>query len=231
MAATIEAAAAPALSPTIASELLSELGFLHVPGPPLSASRAYLLVAIRRQPTLRHFDPERIDYWQTIDGRGAISSLESSSRPAAETSFAWGGIRLVDRLNVTNDYVSFGGVLAVARAPSALVAVFSSPAPILARGGHSQGWDPIAEEVCGYLGRLRAAAGRSRTLEQRLAATAPLALYSAFVGEALARFEAADRLVPWRPATLALLRAQARRLRNDAADDWATGEVLARDLR
>jgi hypothetical protein len=231
MATTIEAAAAPALSPTIASELLSELGFLHVPGPPLSASRAYLLVAIRRQPTLRHFDPERIDYWQTIDGRGASGSLDRRSRPPAKASFAWGGIRLVDRLNVVNDYVTFGGVLAAARAPAALVAVFSSPAPILASGGHSQGWDPVAKEVLGYLARLRAAAGQGRALERRLAEMAPLALYSAFVDEALARYEAADRLVPWRPQTLALLRAQARRLRNDAADDWASGEVLARDLR
>jgi hypothetical protein len=225
------ATASPTLTPSVAGELLSELGFLHVPGPPLSASRAYLLVAIRRHPTLRHFDPERIDYWQTTAGRGMAGSLEWRSRPAAESSFAWGGIRLVDRLSVANDYVTFGGTLAATRAPELLVTVFSSPAPILARGGHSQGWDPIAEEVAGYLAQLRAAAGQSRALEQRLAEMAPLALYAAFVVEALARFEAADRLVPWRPQTLALVRQQARRLHSDAPDDWVAGEALARDLR
>lgn len=219
------------LTPDIGRELLDELGFLHVPGPPLSASRAYLFVALRRHPTLRHFDPERVDHWVTVDGRGSLRSLEWRSPPSAAADFAWGAIRVVDRLNVANDYVGFGGRLDVARTPDLLVAVLSSTAPILARGGHSQGWDPLAEEAAGYLAELRAVAGTDAALEHRLAALAPQALYAAFVAEWLARFEAADRRVPWRPATLGMLRGQARRLRTDAAADWAAGESLTRDLR
>jgi hypothetical protein len=219
------------LTPQIGSQLLDQLGFLHVPGPPLSASRAYLFVALRRRPTLDHFDPERIDYWQTLDGRGAAASLEWSSRAAADAEFAWGSLRIVDRLNVANDYVCFGGHLAVARSPQLLVAVFSSSAPILAGGGHSQGWDPTAEEVAGYLARLRAAAGASRELERRLAMMSPPARYAGFIADALARFEAAGRVVSWRPLTQTLLRHEARRLRNQSPADWSTGEALARELR
>src|SRR3954453_18929160 len=51
------------LDSTSATELLASLGFLLVPGPPTDRGPAYLLVGVRRQPTLRHFDPQRIELW------------------------------------------------------------------------------------------------------------------------------------------------------------------------
>ena len=52
-----------------AQELLADLGFLLVPGPPLDAGAASLRVALRPHPTRTHFDPERIEYWTLVDGR------------------------------------------------------------------------------------------------------------------------------------------------------------------
>jgi hypothetical protein len=218
------------LTPAIGRQLLDELGFLHVPGPPLTASRAYLFVAIRRKPTLRHFDPERIDYWAEQDGVGAAATIEASTGRLPRGAFAWGRIRIVDRLREGNDYVAFGGRLSVERIDDVTVAVFASEAPILARGGHSQGWDPLAEETSGYDARLRAAFGRDRGLERFALSMSPVALYAAFVADTLAREDAAARVAAWHPVTQALLRREARRLARSVPADWAAGEALIRSL-
>jgi hypothetical protein len=218
------------LPPTIGRELLDELGFLHVPGPPLTASRAYLFVALRRTPTLRHFDPERVDYWCSSGPVGSRACIAVRDPLPVGGEFEWGQISIVDRLNVANDYVSFGGQLSVERAEGMTVAVFSSDAPILARGGRSQGWDPLAEEAAGYVARLRAAVGRSRALEQAALSTPPVALYAAFIFDELGREQAAARVVDWHPQTLALLRREARRLSTERPLDWATGEELGQLL-
>src|SRR5262245_37805863 len=46
------------VDPALASELLADWGFLADPDLPHRPGSAYLLVAIRAQPTLRHYDPE-----------------------------------------------------------------------------------------------------------------------------------------------------------------------------
>jgi hypothetical protein len=226
---TVASAQAP-LGAEIGRQLLDQLGFLHVPGPPLSASRAYLFIALRKAPTLRHFDPERIDHWVAEDGIGVPVTIERVVSRPSEDAFAWGHIRMVDRFGIANEYVAFGGRLSVERIDQVAVVVFNSEAPILARGGHSQGWDPLAEETVGYDARLRAAVGRSRELEARALAMDPVALYSAFVVDTLDRERAASSLVTWHPATQALLRREARRLATDAPTAWKAGEALAESL-
>lgn len=211
-----------ALKPTTGAELLSQLGFLHVPGSPLVAGHAYLFVAIRRRPTLRHFDPQRAEFWLTQQQRGKRQSIDWWTRDT-EMDYAWGGIRIADRLGVSNDYVSFGGQLSVERVNDVKVAVFRSAAPILAAGGHSQDCDPLAHVVAGFLARLRAVAGRGLKQEAVLASLSPVALYSAFVADCLRRYDDADRLSSWRPRTVSLLQAEARRLREQSPDEWSAG--------
>ena len=43
------------------------------PGP------AFLLVALRPAPTMRHYDPEAIDYWVTKDGHGERRRLTTTT--------------------------------------------------------------------------------------------------------------------------------------------------------
>ena len=53
------------LTPALALGALADLGFLASPDLPDRPGPAYLLVAVRDAPTLRHFDPETIEYWVT----------------------------------------------------------------------------------------------------------------------------------------------------------------------
>ena len=78
-----------ALDPQIGAQLLAQLGFLLVPGPPSEHGPAYLLVALRRQPTLRHFDPQRVDYWVSDDGRGTRASLDCATHMPLQADFSW----------------------------------------------------------------------------------------------------------------------------------------------
>jgi hypothetical protein len=220
----------PALDPLIGADLLADLGFLHVPGVPLAGPPAYLFVALRPQPTLRHYDPERVDYWCTAEGRGTRVSLDRSVGPRGESEFAWGKIDVVDRMGIANYYVSFGGLLRTRRIGDVLLAVFSSPAPIAACGGHSQAWDPLASEMAAFVARLRAAAGANVAFEQQLATVTPSALYAGFVCDELARHVngRGEEVGEGRP--MDLLRRERRRLVDERATEWAAGRVLAAQL-
>ena len=58
------------IDPPSASRLLANWGFLAEPDLPDRPGPAWLLVAIRPVPTLRHFDPELVEYWVSEKGRG-----------------------------------------------------------------------------------------------------------------------------------------------------------------
>ena len=69
-------------------------------------------------------------------------------------------------------YLTFGCTLRAERIDGEVICVFESPAPLLRRGGHSQGWDTGAHSVGGFFGRFRAASGYQHEFE-KLAADAP----------------------------------------------------------
>lgn len=214
-----------ALDPRIGAELLDELGFLLVPGGRVRAP-AYLFVALRRRPTLDHYDPEVVHYWTNSNGRGLPEELTFRTSVPLRTDFSWGSIRLIDRLRVSNEYLAFGGSLSAERVNGALVAVFRSPAPLLMRGGHSQGWDMGAHSVAAFFGRLRAAVGADPDLEAAVAEAAPLTRYSAFVADAMARYGASELLRTLNSPIWRWLHREARRLRRDSPDEWAAAERL-----
>ena len=132
-------------------------GFLAQPDLPDAPGPAFLLVALRPAPTLQHYDPEAIDYWISQAGRGERRTLTRETPMPRSEDFSWGLIRLVDRLRVTNEYLTFGGHLDAAAVDEIVVAAFASPAPLLRRGGHSQGWDAGADAVGAFFGRLMVA--------------------------------------------------------------------------
>jgi hypothetical protein len=205
---------------------MSRWGFLAHPDLPDAPGPAFLLVALRPAPTMQHYDPEAVDYWVSQAGRGERRTLTRESPMPRSEDFSWGLIRLVDRLNVTNEYLTFGGHLDAATVDDVVVAAFASPAPLLRRGGHSQGWDAGADAVGAFFGRLMVAVDFTSGFEQLLGSATPLTRYAAFVNDAMTR----------RPATPGardrdeldrLLRAEAGRLRTSARADWdAAAEVL-----
>lgn len=206
-----------------ASRRLADLGFLAGPDLPDRPGPAYLLVALRDQPTLRHYDPERIEYWVTKRGIGVRQSLTRSTPLPIDRSFSWGMIRLFDRLPVTNEYLTFGGHVSAAEVDGATIAVFTSPVPMLRRGGHSQIWDEGTDEIAAFFARLVAAVDVRPELEPRLAAADPFVRYAAFLGEVAGRYRRSPNLCAVNPSAWALLRAEEALMRRDHAEAWQAG--------
>jgi hypothetical protein len=223
-------ASSPTLEPGNSAQFLQELGFLLTPDvPDESASLpAYLLVALRAHPTLGHFDPERVDYWVNSDGRGCPATFDRSIHLPFDHDFEWGLIRIVDRLDVSNEYLSFGGRVSAAIVDGVAVAVFASPAPILCRGGHSQTWDPGSASLAAFFARLRATVGVSRSVEGRIAAASPMTLYAAWVEASVGRYRTSDLLRAIHPSTFESFERQERNLRSSHPAEWSSAHELVR---
>ena len=202
------------------------LGVPCLPGLPDGPGPAFLLVALRPAPTLRHYDPEAVDYWVTEDGRGSRRTLTHDTPMPQSEDFSWGLIRLVDRLGVSNEYLTFGGHLDAALIDDVVVAAFASPAPLLRRGGHSQGWDHGADAIGAFFARMMVAVDFKPGFERSFAAADPLTRYAAFVRDSdRRRHGRRDRR---RRTTLGrLVRHEATRLRTTAPNAWdAAGALL-----
>jgi hypothetical protein len=220
----------PLLAPP-PSERLADLGFLAGPDLPDRSGPAFLLVALRAQPTLHHYDPERIEYWVTERGRGVRAALTRATPMPVDRPFSWGMIRLVDRLAVTNEYLTFGGRLSAAEVDGATIAAFTSPAPMLRRGGHSQVWDEGTDELGAFFARLVAAVDTHPGLEARLATVDPLVRYAVFLADVVERYRGSATLRALDPEAWTLLRAEEELLRRDHPEAWATGSAILAECR
>lgn len=214
------------LDPASAAPRLARLGFLADSDLGHRAGGAYLLVELRGQPSLHHFDPEQVDYWLTADGRGRPARLLADSRLPLDTEFAWGPIRVVDRLGVANEYLSFGGHLAAGVVDGAVVVVFSSPAPLLKAGGHSQACDPAAASVGAFFGRLLLRVDLQPGFEGLLAQATPLARYGAFIAGERLRYLSSPALRDAEPEMALILEHERDWLRTTAPADWEAGKLL-----
>jgi hypothetical protein len=214
------------LDPISAAPWLTDLGFLANPDLPDRPGPAILLVAMRAEPTLRHYDPELIEYWITVADRGVRRTLTRDTRLPVETEFSWGLIRIVDRLHVSNEYLTFGGRLSADSVDGVVVAVFTSPAPLLSRGGHSQGWDPGAEKLGAFFGRFLLAIDYEPGFEARAAKADPVTRYAAFLDDTMARYRASAQLRAEQRELWSVLQAEERRLRTDRPAEWAAGSSL-----
>jgi hypothetical protein len=210
------------------AERLAHWGFLAHPDLPDAPGPAFLLVALRPVPTLEHFDPEAVDYWVSEGGHGERRTLTGVSRMPISETFSWGTIRLTDRLRVTNEYLTFGGRLDAASFGGVVMAAFTSPVPLLRRGGHSQGLDPAADMVGAFFGRLMVAVDYLPGFEAALAEARPTTRYAAFVHDRLARIRAGATVDATEDAVPALIRGEARRLATADPEAWQAGaELLA----
>ena len=213
------------------AQRMTRWGFLVHPDLPDGPGPAFLLVALRASPTDDHFDPESVEFWVTEQGKGERRTLTYASPMPRSEPYAWGTIRLADRFGVTNEYLSFGGRLDAALVDGVVLAAFTSPAPLLRRGGHSQPWDAGADAIAAFFGRLRIAVDIEPAFQAALDDAGPMARYAAFVRDRTER-RRPDARKDWKPDTVQrLLRMEATRLRTDAPDAWdAAGDILARTV-
>jgi len=145
--------------------------------------------------------------------------------------FSWGTIRLIDRLDVTNEYVTFGGHLSAARVEDTTIAAFTSPVPLLRRGGHSQVWDAGADELGAFFARLVAALDVNPALEPVVCEADPFARYSAFLLDVVGRYRASPVLRASDARVWTLLRGEEGRMRREHHESWRAGKHLLDAMR
>ncbi len=224
----------PVLAPTPedASRSLAQLGFLVRSDLPDRAGPAYLLVALREHPALTHYDPEAVEYWVTRDHVGRRQQLtRQTPLPIDEQPFSWGEIRIVDRLHVTNEYLTFGGSLSAGLVDGVEIAVFSSTVPLLRRGGHSQSWDEAAENVGAFFGRAKIAVDYVPGFEARFNELRPEARYGAFLADLVERYRAEPRLRETQPQLWSLVTTEVHRLERENPQDLRDGRSLLEAMR
>jgi len=209
------------------ASLVANLGFLVSRDIPTASQDALLVVALRRTPTERHFDPELILSWHSGEGgRGHLRELTVASSMPRLAEFSWGPIEIVDRLGISNTFVSFGGSLAADRdATGTVIATFRSRGPILRRGGHSQRYDSIAAAVTGFFGRLLVPIDFQPGAERLISAATPAARYAAFLQHEVPRL-GIQLVREAYGADARLLRAEAERLRLRDPRAWGDGASL-----
>lgn len=189
-----------------------------------------LLVGFRDHPTLAHFDPEEATFWEARDGRGHLASLTMKTGMPLARPWSWGQVRVMDRIPVSNQFLGFGGTLLADVVETAegrvMYAAFTSPAPIVRWAGHSQGVDPLVDEIGAFFARLMIPIDYQEGAEARIADAAPEALYAVFLAHSLERIKASARLERATAEVSSWVRHEASRLAHDAPAHWRAGEEL-----
>jgi hypothetical protein len=213
-----------------AAALLHDWGFLAHADLPNQPGDAYLLVALRDHPTFAHFDPEQVELWVNRGPagheRGTRQTIWRTTKLPLSIPFSWGTIRIIDRLGVSNEYVTFGGELEAVEQPGMTLCVFRSPAPLLRRGGHSQESDPASFDFAAFFGRVLLAIDYVPGFEALAATTSPLGRYSACVAHFGERYRRSPDLRAARPEIWNLIRSEEARLSRDYAAAWAEGQAF-----
>jgi hypothetical protein len=184
--------------PHAAAALLADLGFRLVPPDAPARERWHLLVALRAEPSLRHFDPELIGYYAPSSDGAAFATLDRaaarSGRPDPGRQVLWGHVHVIDRVPVENRFLTFGGLMRVAElTPELTVVDLVSPGPIVRWGGHSQGTDDLSEAIGAFFGRLIVPVDFVEGAAARIDAVPAGVLYRAFLADGLRRTAAAER--------------------------------------
>jgi hypothetical protein len=218
--------------PEQVGRILATLGFALIePDLTHGEEASHVVVALRAQPTLQHFDPETIDYWITESARGRAAKMDRETRLPVVSDFSWGRITLTDRLGVENGFLSFGGTMrAQAAADTSVLVDFRSDAPILRWAGHSQSSDPLAAEVGSFFARIKVPIDFVPGTEAMVAKAAPRTLYCSFiqhVQERLARAHTLREANRWLADWTAR---ETQRMETGASDQWKAAIELRRQL-
>ena len=207
---------------------LANLGFvLRDGGHPGTVPGPRLRVALRDQPTLAHFDPEEVTFWEVRGGRGRTALVDRKVPVPFTRPFSWGRIRVSDRIPVSNEFLTFGGtLLGAARDEHVLYLAFTSRAPIVRWAGHSQGVDPYTDEIGSFFARLMVPVDYQEGAEERIAGCDPQGVYAMFLQYSAHRRRPGSPLRDDDPSLAATLDHECRRLSHDDPAAWRDAEAL-----
>jgi len=211
-----------------AANELARLGFVLRDGSQTGTTPGpRLLVALRDVPTLEHFDPEQVTFWEARGGRGRSTVIDRETDLPVARPYEWGRIQVDDRIPVSNQFLGFGGtLLADARDDRETFVAFVSRAPIVRWAGHSQGVDPLADEIGSFFARLMVPIDFQEGAEARIAETDPEVLYAAFLDHASVRLHPGGPLRETFPDLARFVDHERHRLLTDAPTSWHAGEAL-----
>lgn len=174
-------------------ELIKNWGYYSLAKPhPDSPGHSGLLVAIRKEPTGKHFDVQtlrlrlRDEYgaakWRTFIW---LSPLESAGHVCPGT------VTLEDRLGKQVEFFTFGGSLEMTLGSGEMVYSLRSPAPVLDLTMPEETVaDQLAFETEELLGRIGVKWGENeRGFNQRLAEVHPFQFYVTALGSILRHYE------------------------------------------
>jgi hypothetical protein len=212
---------------------LAHLGFELRDGQlPGSTPGPRLMVALRDAPTLAHFDPEEVTFWEVHLGRGRLAALNRRTMVPKTQPFSWGRVQIADRIPVTNQFLTFGGtMLADAADQHQTFVAFISRAPIVRWAGHSQGVDPLVDEIGAFFARLMVPIDFQPEAETHIAQADPETLYAVFLHDTTRRFRPGGHLHDEYPDLAARLGHEARRLEHDNPTAWRAGADLLGSLQ
>jgi hypothetical protein len=215
-----------------AADVIADLGFSIVTGAhPANPVATDLIVALRDEPTLLHFDPEEVSYWVPDEGRGRPRHVDRGTHVPFESRFSWGRMEIVDRVGAMNRWLSFGGIVrAAAPDDSTTIVSFESPAPIQRWSGHSQGLDLMTPEMGAFFGRLMIPIDFEPGAEARILTVPPLVLYAAFLQDVHAREHRSLRLREADRSLSIFVEHEVHRLQSTEPADWHAGTGLLAEL-
>jgi hypothetical protein len=182
--------------------LMENWGYYLLPkSHPDSPGYTGLLVAIRKQPTEKHFDPQAVRLRlrdKYGEARWTTLRLYSPRELPIEASLhvCPGEVMLRDRTGKRENFFVFGGSLEAVHVPSETVYSFRSPAPMLRLSGDPGSVpDQLFSETEALIGELQARWGSDEEgFSHRLAQVDPLQLYVATLETILAHYEQDDTL-------------------------------------
>jgi len=159
---------------------------------------ARLLVAIRKEPTLEHYDPQRLRFRLRDDGGEVRWRTATWLVPVLESGHICPGlVVLTDRRDRRVEFFTFGGTVEVISDPSVLIYAFKSVAPILELVGPRETVsDHLAYEAEVILAELeeRWDEQYDTGFAERLSEIDPATLYAATVNTVLQRYRGSAAL-------------------------------------
>jgi hypothetical protein len=193
---------------------------------------ARLLVATRREPTLEHYDPQRLRF-RLRDGGGEVRSRTATwLLPVLESGhFCPGLVVLTDRRDRRAEFFTFGGTVEVISDPNVLIYAFNSVAPILELVGPRETVsDHLAYESEVILAELeeRWHEQHDTGFPERLAEIDPATLYAAILSTVVQRYRGSAALQQAYSAFYAALEKERQHLR--ARGLWPDPSLQAMDL-
>jgi hypothetical protein len=183
--------------------------FLLPPSHPESPGYTGLLVAIRRAPTGKHFDPEKLHLLVvTAQGNPEAVTLERTPASTLAHRVCLGQVLLTDRRDKRAEFFTFGGSLEMAELADETVYSLRSPAPILPLTRDLESLpDQFVSEVQVQLNTLRMqwSAQAEGVFDKRLASIEPQRLYGAALRSLSEKYTHAPALRDTYPAFYKML--------------------------